>query len=417
MHHSQKGKALVCGLSTRKIVTPWSIQKRRRSWSSSHSAAPVLGSEVERVDVLVFLGRVFGVLDGAVGARSEPFGCSRDLGVVGRGLKSDVEGHLDVVLRPTCTKAWKSSSVPRSGWMACGRLRRSRLPTGLPGSPALDSVGVVGALAELAPMGWMGGRYSDVEAQSARRRAGALDSREGAVTAGLGRCRAREDSYQAEKRARTGSTTTSSGRSRVVSAERSGYRSTTAASFALRASLIVDRCVRSVRACCRPDGALGGALISPTPICRSTLTSCLVHPLLEVVLPRAERIDPAGDVVLPSTDVGQSHRSAPAVIAERLHLRLLPVLGAGCASAQGGAQFVVAVGEDVCFHDQRVAHDAFDREVPVIDAWRYVLDDDAIGCAACQLSHRQDCTSRRHMALQLRRAAHSNATDPRSPAF
>ncbi len=35
-------------------------------------AAPVGGLEVERVDVLVLLGRVFGVLDGAVGTMEEP---------------------------------------------------------------------------------------------------------------------------------------------------------------------------------------------------------------------------------------------------------------------------------------------------------------------------------------------------------
>jgi hypothetical protein len=36
--HSQNANALVCGLSTRKIVTPWSIQNRTTPASSSHSA-------------------------------------------------------------------------------------------------------------------------------------------------------------------------------------------------------------------------------------------------------------------------------------------------------------------------------------------------------------------------------------------
>ncbi len=38
MHHSQNGKAFVCGLSTRKIVTPWSIQNRITSASACHNA-------------------------------------------------------------------------------------------------------------------------------------------------------------------------------------------------------------------------------------------------------------------------------------------------------------------------------------------------------------------------------------------
>src|SRR5678809_193784 len=36
MHHSQKSKALVCGLSTRKIVTPWPIQNSNTLRNSSH---------------------------------------------------------------------------------------------------------------------------------------------------------------------------------------------------------------------------------------------------------------------------------------------------------------------------------------------------------------------------------------------
>ena len=53
-------------------------------------AAPVGGLEVERVDVLVFLRGVFGVLDGAVGAVKEPGGVLGDPGVVGGALEGDV---------------------------------------------------------------------------------------------------------------------------------------------------------------------------------------------------------------------------------------------------------------------------------------------------------------------------------------
>jgi hypothetical protein len=95
MHHSQKANGLVCGLSTRKMRTPCSIQNSKTSGSSSHRAPrPVVGLEVERVDVLVLLGRVLGVLDRAVGPLRNHSGCSCTQG--GRApLERDVEGDLD----------------------------------------------------------------------------------------------------------------------------------------------------------------------------------------------------------------------------------------------------------------------------------------------------------------------------------
>ncbi len=59
---------------------------------------PVGGLEVEGVDVLIFLGWVFGVLDGAVGAVNEPVGMLFDPGVVGRALESDVEREFHAVV-------------------------------------------------------------------------------------------------------------------------------------------------------------------------------------------------------------------------------------------------------------------------------------------------------------------------------
>ncbi len=44
---------------------------------------PSGGLEFERVDVLVFFGRIFGVLDGVVGPHPKPFGMFLDVGVVG----------------------------------------------------------------------------------------------------------------------------------------------------------------------------------------------------------------------------------------------------------------------------------------------------------------------------------------------
>ena len=45
--------------------------------------APVCRLEVERIDVLILLGRIFGVLDRAVGAEDKPLRMLLDPGVIG----------------------------------------------------------------------------------------------------------------------------------------------------------------------------------------------------------------------------------------------------------------------------------------------------------------------------------------------
>src|SRR5205823_4792899 len=56
---------------------------------------PLLGLEVDRVDVLVFFGRVLGVLDGAVRPVAEPLGVLLDVRVVGRALEGHIHRYLD----------------------------------------------------------------------------------------------------------------------------------------------------------------------------------------------------------------------------------------------------------------------------------------------------------------------------------
>ena len=54
--------------------------------------------EVQRVDVLVFLGRVLGVRDPAVGPLGEPFRVLGHPGVVRGGLQGQVEGDFHAQL-------------------------------------------------------------------------------------------------------------------------------------------------------------------------------------------------------------------------------------------------------------------------------------------------------------------------------
>src|SRR6266566_2340146 len=93
--------------SARKITSGWS----RRTLAISHSQnahafadpeqehvfqcvpqiLPLSALEVERIDVLVFFWRIFGVLHRAVGAPAEPFRVLLDPGMIWRALKCDVE--------------------------------------------------------------------------------------------------------------------------------------------------------------------------------------------------------------------------------------------------------------------------------------------------------------------------------------
>jgi hypothetical protein len=54
----------------------------------------VLRREVDGVDVLVLLRRVFGVADGTIGQLFEPLGVFLHPGVIGRALHGEVEGHF-----------------------------------------------------------------------------------------------------------------------------------------------------------------------------------------------------------------------------------------------------------------------------------------------------------------------------------
>ena len=107
------------------------------------------------------------------------------------------------------------------------------------------------------------------------------------------------------------------------------------------------------------------------------------------MLPRPEAVDPGRDRVLVAADLLERERRAPAVVAERLHLDLvpLPVVRAGAAPAQHGANLVVAVGEGIGLDDHPVADDPLDREAAVVDARRDVLDDRSAAAVELEVGH------------------------------
>ena len=162
--------------------------------SSSKSALPVGVLEVERIDVLVLLGRILGVLHGAVRAPLEPLGMLGDVGMVRGALEGDVQRDCRCRGRaPPSTSARKSASLPSSGWIA-------RWP------PSADAdgpraAGIVRARrSACCSVPCAGSGRSDGSAAGRARRSPSPRSRgrlrdavlEGAVAAGLRRGRARK---------------------------------------------------------------------------------------------------------------------------------------------------------------------------------------------------------------------------------
>ena len=160
------------------------------------------------------------------------------------------------------------------GWdgLPCGRLLVLRWPTARLGRRCSTPL-VVGALPELAADGVDWRQVEDVKSQPFHIVQPVDDILKSAMTLGFGRRRRGNISYQPEKRARTGSTTTSCGPTRVLSTELSGWRSTVAASSRpgpLGRQPLCPFGELERRPCC---ALLAAASTMAAPICRSTVTS------------------------------------------------------------------------------------------------------------------------------------------------
>ena len=144
---------------------------------------PVLVLEVERIDVLVFLGRVLCVLDGAVGPVLEPFGVLAHVRVVGRALERDVERHVDALAGGRRDQAAEVGQGSEGG---IHRLVAALLRADGPRAPGLARPRglVVGALAMGVADGMDGRQVQDVEAHAGDLRQQTLDVLERAMFAG-----------------------------------------------------------------------------------------------------------------------------------------------------------------------------------------------------------------------------------------
>src|SRR4029434_125777 len=79
---------------------------------------PVCAVEVERVDVLILLRRVLGVVYRSVGAMLDPFGVLAAPRMIGRGLERDVERHLEAEVIGRGDEAIEVLDRPKS-WLDC----------------------------------------------------------------------------------------------------------------------------------------------------------------------------------------------------------------------------------------------------------------------------------------------------------
>ena len=377
----------MCGLSTRKTVTPRSTQCRTTSQQRLPQPAPVLAVPVDVVDVLVLLGRVLGVLQRAVGAAVEPLGVLGEPRVVGRGTGSRSRGDLDAVLARVGTSASKSSSVPRSGWIASWPPVSSPIAHGLPGSsgPATSVL--------LRPLRFVCADRVD------RRQVEDVEAELGEPRELLG-CTPRKppqergnSSYQAPKRPRSRSTSSSSGAVELlVPRDRSPRRGARRAPRARRRAPRARR--RPARARRRPRlerGAGRRRWRARPPRAGARALGQLAGEVglaglelaRDLVAPGGERVDPRLDRPLPAPGRPvdrEAARPADAVVVgvDRRQRRLVPARRrSGRLPAHDGAQDLVAVAEDVGRDVDDVADRALDRPAAAVDDRGRVLDPDA----------------------------------------
>ena len=121
--------------------------------------------EVERVDVLVLLGRVLGVGDRAVGAGREPArGATVTQGWSGAACRARSRATSRPSRCASATNRSKSSKSPRSGWIASWPPSAEPMAYGEPGSCSPASRVLLGPLRLTRPIGWTGVQVDDVEA-------------------------------------------------------------------------------------------------------------------------------------------------------------------------------------------------------------------------------------------------------------
>ena len=156
--HSQNANGFVCGLSTRKTVTPRSIQNSTTSRSSSQSSRACGPKKLKLTMSWYFLGGFSAYLIVPSGRTENHSGCSRTYGWSGEHCSATSSAISSPAARADSTKRAKSSSVPRRGSIAVWPPFSLPIAQGLPTSSGPGSSVLFLPLRNARPIGWIGGR-------------------------------------------------------------------------------------------------------------------------------------------------------------------------------------------------------------------------------------------------------------------
>jgi hypothetical protein len=95
----------------------------------------------------------------------------------------------------------------------------------------------------------------------------------------------------------------------------------------------------------------------------------------ETVAPHRKVVHPGPDPEIPPADAVDAERRGPEVVAERLHLGLVPLGVAGAAITDHTGDALVAVRETRRAHDHVFPHDPLDGEAAAVHRRLHLLDD------------------------------------------
>ncbi len=360
---------------------------------------PGIGLEVERVDVLVLLGRVLRVLDRAVRTHAGTTPDARvDVRVVGRALERDVERELDPSRLGGGDQLARSRRACRApGGSPCGRPRRTRSPTGCPDRRASQSRALLGPLRLTSADRVDRRQVEHVEAHGLDVGESRLNVPKRAVAAPHRRAGAGEQLVPgAEPRLLAvhghGQLRLVDGREGPLAVARhqvgqlriqgTGGPRRPAGAQRLRRRPQRPRISRRPG----PGGPLGRRLDQPDPdqqLHRHVLPC--VEALAQVARPGVEPVDPGLDRVPVAADGVHAELGPEPVVAQRLHRHLGPRFLVVVPVEQHRADQVVPVGDDLGLDHHRIADDALDREPSAVDLRRQLRDRDP--APAVQAAH------------------------------
>ncbi len=347
---------------------------------------PRLRREVDRVDVLVLLGRVLRVLDRPVRPLVEPLGVLAHPRVVGRALDGEVEGDLEAralrALHET-TKAVQGAELGVHRGVAA--LRRADGPRAARiAGPGRERV--VRALARGVTDRMDGRQVDDVESHPADVREPLDAIVEGAVTPGYPALRARE--HLVPRREGGLGTVHHHLELAVVTGEVGSRRDAGHDLTQVGVQQDVEASVLGGRAREPLERAAERGPVGPGEGLRAADHRGALQQLArEVGLaardapahllhPRAEGVGPGLDGVAVAGVGLEAEHAAPAVVVDRLQGRLPPGRLVVGAVADSRGQQIVALLEDVRGDREDVAHDALGRVPAVVHRGTHVLDDD-----------------------------------------